>query len=201
MNADYKHSRIKQYLKDGRALQRSIVAHVADDANRGALREIATELNVLLAQYMRALVLLGLVAALTYGTFFAILGVPYAILLAALAFPLEFIPMLGPLTSSAIILVVAGFSGYQHMLVIAVFLAVFRIVQDYVLSPYLMSTGMELHPLLVVFGVFCGEQIAGIAGAFLSVPVMAVLRLLYWRMERARLNREVANREVVEASK
>ena len=189
------------FLKDGRALQRSIVAQVDDDAKRGALHDIATDLNVLLAQYMRALVLLGLATAFTYGAFFTILGVPYAILLAALAFPLEFIPMLGPLTSSGLILVVAGFSGYQHMLAIVVFLAVFRVFQDYVLSPHLMSTGMELHPLLVIFGVFSGQQIAGIAGAFLSVPAMAVLRLLYRRLERARLRRETAAPEAVETAK
>lgn len=188
------------FLKDGRALQRYVVSQVENRWDRVALREIARDLNVLLAQYMRALVLLGLAASCTYGAFFAIMGVPYAALLAALAFPLEFIPMLGPLVSAAIILLVAGFSGGHNMAVIVVFLAVYRIFQDYVLSPHLMSTGMELHPLLVIFGVFAGEQIAGVAGAFLSVPVMAVLRLLYNRMERATIRKEIVSEEVVPAS-
>ena len=178
------------FLKDGRALQRSIVSQVTDNENRRLLEEIAGELNVLLAQYMRALVLLGLAAALAYGAFFAIMGVPYAVLLAVIAFPLEFIPMLGPVVSTTIILLVAGFSGYPHMLAVVVFLAVYRIFQDYVLSPHLMSAGMQLHPLLVIFGVFAGEQIAGVPGAFLSVPVVAVLRMLYRRLERARLRSE-----------
>src|SRR5438132_1513020 len=71
------------FLKDGRMMQRYLVSQVADDVNRGVLKEIATDLNVLLAQYMRALVLLGLAASITYGIFFSIMGVPYAILLAA----------------------------------------------------------------------------------------------------------------------
>lgn len=189
------------FLKDGRALQRYIMALVSDQGHRGVLGGIATDLNVLLAQYMRALVLLGLATAVTYGAFFAVMGVPYAVLLAALAFPLEFIPMLGPLASSTIILLVAGFSGYPHVVAIVVFLLVFRIFQDYVLGPHLMSAGMELHPLLIVFGVFAGEQIAGIAGAFLSVPVMAVLRIIYRRLERARLQKEFTASEVVPAGK
>lgn len=180
------------FLKDGRALQRLVVASVEDVTWRGTLREIATDLNVLLAQYMRALVLLGSAVLVTYATFFVLMGVPYGILLAAIAFPLEFIPMLGPLLSSAIILVVAGFAGYHHLIWIAVFLAVYRIFQDYVLSPHLMSSGMELHPLLVIFGVFAGEQMAGVAGAFLSVPVMAALRILYKRLERTRIKKETA---------
>jgi predicted PurR-regulated permease PerM len=153
-------------------------------------------LNVLLAQYMRALVLLGIGASLAYGVFFSIVGVPYAVLLAVIAFPLEFIPMLGPVVSTTIVLLVAGFSGYPHMLVVVVFLAVYRIIQDYVISPQLMSAGMELHPMLIIFGVFAGEQIAGVPGAFLSVPVVAVLRMLYRRLERARLRSES---EIVEA--
>jgi predicted PurR-regulated permease PerM len=185
------------FLKDGRMLQRYVMAQIDDKARRGVLAGIAADLNVLLAQYMRALVLLGLAAAVAYGTFFTIMGVPYAVLLAALAFPLEFIPMLGPITSSAIILLVTGFSGYPHVLAIAVFLAVFRIFQDYVLAPYLMSAGMELHPLLIVFGVFAGEQIAGVPGAFLSVPVMAVLRIVYRRLERARVQQEITAHEPV----
>jgi predicted PurR-regulated permease PerM len=184
------------FLKDGRGMQRSIVAQVGDSNSRGVLGDIASDLNVLLAQYMRALVLLGLAASVSYGLFFAALGVPYAVLLAALAFPLEFIPMLGPLTASIIILLVAGFGGYPHLWVLVAFLAAYRIFQDYVLSPHLMSSGMELHPLLVIFGVFAGEQIAGIAGAFLSVPVMAVLRMIYARLERGRRQHATAGPEV-----
>src|SRR5262249_37148947 len=82
-------------LKDARLLQRRLTAQIDDEATRRLFGDIASDLNLLLLQYMRALVLLGLAASLTYGLFFEAMGVPYAVLLAALAFPLEFIPMLG----------------------------------------------------------------------------------------------------------
>jgi predicted PurR-regulated permease PerM len=134
---------------------------------------------VLLAQYMRALVLLGVVASLAYGLFFSIMRVPYGILLAAVAFPLEFIPMVGPLAGAVLVLLVAGLSGSHHLLGIIVFLVAFRFFQDYVVSPHLLSAGMKLHPLLVLFGILAGGSIAGIAGSFLSVPVIATLRIVY----------------------
>ena len=90
--------------------------------------------------------------------------------------------MVGPLISSAIILGVAGFSGYPNMLAIVIFLVAFRLFQDYVLQPHLMSSGIAMHPLVVIFGVFAGEQIAGFQGAFLSVPVLATLRIMYRRL-------------------
>lgn len=169
------------FLKDGHTIQTAVLRALSVE-HRQVARDIVSDLNLLLAHYMRALVVLGAVTALCYGLFFLFTGMPYGILLAAIAFPLEFIPMVGPLTSSAVIIAVAAFSGYPHILGLIVFLILFRLFQDYVLQPHLMSSGIELHPLLVIFGVFAGEQIAGIPGAFLSVPVLAALRILYRRL-------------------
>ena len=94
--------------------------------------------------------------------------------------------MVGPLTAAVIVLAVSGFSGYPHIVWILVFLGVYRLFQDYVLSPRLMSQGMELHPLLVMFGVFAGGELGGVAGTFLSVPVLALIRILYKRLQRTR---------------
>jgi predicted PurR-regulated permease PerM len=112
------------------------------------------------------------------------MGVPYAVLLAAIAFPLEFIPLLGPLMAALIVLAVSAASGYAHLVWLVVFLGLFRMFQDYVLSPALMSRGVELHPLMVIFGVFAGGEIGGAAGVFLSVPILALVRLLYHRSRK-----------------
>ena len=167
------------FLKDGRELRSSVLGFFAKGVYRNTVERIAADLHLLLAQYMRALVLLGVVAALSYGIFFTIIGVPYGILLAAVAFPLEFIPMVGPLAGGVIVLLVAGLSGFHHLVAIFVFLIAYRLFQDYVVSPHLLSSGMKLHPLLVIFGVLAGGSIAGIAGSFLSVPVLATLRIVY----------------------
>jgi predicted PurR-regulated permease PerM len=167
------------FLKDGREMLNSVVGTLAAGARHDMVERIAADLHVLLAQYMRALVLLGVVASLSYGLFFSLIGVPYGMLLAAAAFPLEFIPTVGPLVGAVIVLLVAGFSGFHHLLAICAFLLAFRFLQDYVVSPHLLSAGMKLHPLLVIFGVLAGMSIAGIAGSFLSVPVLATLRIVY----------------------
>ncbi len=143
--------------------------------------DILSDLNILLGQFMRALVTLSLATLTVYSIFFAIAGLPYAILLASVAALLEFIPLIGPLSAAAIILVAAAVSGAGHILVILVFLIAYRLFQDYVLSPHLMSSGVELHPLLVIFGALAGEELAGIPGMFLSVPVLAALRVFYVR--------------------
>jgi len=176
------------FLKDGRAIRSSMLAILAEGSRRDMIQEIAADVHSLLAQYMRALVLLAAAAFVAYGSFFSLIGVPYGILLAAIAFPLEFIPMLGPLAAAAIILMVAGLSGFHHLFWILVFLAVFRAFQDYVLAPHLLSAGTEIHPLVVIFGVLAGGQIAGITGSFLSILVLATLRIVYRQLQKKPLD-------------
>jgi predicted PurR-regulated permease PerM len=117
--------------------------------------------------------------------------VPYSILLAAIAFPLEFIPLVGPLTAAVIIIAVSVVSGYAHVWWVVIFLGVYRIFQDYVLSPQLMSKGVELHPLMIIFGVLAGGEIGGIAGIFLSIPALALVRLLYHRVNKVKASRRI----------
>jgi predicted PurR-regulated permease PerM len=171
------------FLKDGRAMRKSIVGCV-DSHRRTLAEEILDDLHLLVAQYIRALVLLAMATFVSYSIFLSAVGVPYAVLLAGVAGVLELIPFVGPLTAALVTLLVAGLSGYAHVLWILIFLVVYRLFQDYVLSPYLLSSGVALHPLLVLFGVLAGEQVAGIPGMFFSVPVIAALRIIVVRLMR-----------------
>jgi predicted PurR-regulated permease PerM len=179
------------FLKDGHAMWQKLVEAIDEGPRRALVEDIAQDVNVLLAQYMRALTILSLFTLTFFSFYLSVTRVPYALLLAAIAGMLEFIPMIGPLVAAAAIVVVSLFSGYPHLLWILVFMGVYRLFQDYVLSPRLMSAGMELHPLLVMFGVFAGGEIGGVAGTFLSVPVLALVRILYKRLERAHSEHEL----------
>lgn len=174
------------FLKDGRAIRDHILDMVDEGPPRVFIDDLMADTHLLLAHYMRALVVLVLAAFTAYGVFLAIAGIPYGLLLAALGGLLEFIPMLGPLVASLLIVIVVAVSG-ANVLVVIVFLVAYRVFQDYILSPHLMGQGVELHPLLVLFGVFGGAEVAGIPGTFLSVPVLALARIVYVRIRKARL--------------
>jgi predicted PurR-regulated permease PerM len=179
------------FLKDGHAIRQ----HLLDLADAGPRRvlidDILADIHLLLAHYMRALVVLSIAAFIAYSIFFAFMGVPYGVLLAALACLLECIPMVGPLAAGVCILIVALVAN-AHAGAVLIFLLAYRMFQDYILSPHLMGQGVELHPLLVLFGVFAGAEVAGIAGTFLSVPVIALVRILYIRFRKMRLSAQLA---------
>lgn len=171
------------FIKDGRKIRDSILQSVGDE-QRGRLADIFHDLRRLLAQYLRALVIIAVVTFVVFSGFLALTGAPYAVLLGGVAGLLEFIPAVGPFVAAISIIVVGLFSGYTKWALLVIFLIVYRIVLDYGLQPVLMSSGVKLHPLLVVFGALAGGEIAGIPGVFFSVPVMAALRVIVQRLVR-----------------
>jgi predicted PurR-regulated permease PerM len=77
---------------------------------------------------------------------------------------------------------VCAVSGSGGLIWIVVFWGCYRVFQDYVFNPYLMSARVELHPLLVLFGVLAGNSIGGVPGMFFSIPVIAIVKVIYGRL-------------------
>ncbi len=168
-----------------------VLSLFGDERRRALVDEILEDIHIMLGHYIRVLVTLALISVIVYSAFLGIVGVPYSVLLAFQAAVLEFIPVIGPLIAGIIMLIVAGFAGFQHLWIIVVFWLVYRMFQDYVLSPHLMHHGVQIHPLVVLFGVLAGEQIGGVPGMFFSVPVIAILRVILVRTRRSAARRMV----------
>jgi len=145
---------------------------------------LAAQMNVMLAQFIRAQLTLAALSWIAYGSLLGLMKVPYALMLASAGGILEFVPVVGPLVASVLIMGVALLTGYPHWIVILIFLIAWRLIQDYAVSPRVMGKTMELHPLAAIFGVLAGGEIAGVLGVYLSIPVMASLRIVWrrWRM-------------------
>jgi predicted PurR-regulated permease PerM len=170
-------------LKDGLNIRRALASSLEEEP-RKLVDGILVDLHLLLARYIRALLLLGVATFVLYLAFLSAVGVPYALLLAGVSAALEIIPVVGPLAGASVILLVAALNGYPHLLWVFLFLCFYRIFQDYVLNPFLMSAGVEVHPVLVLLGVLVGEQLGGVPGMFFSVPLIAALRVILARVRK-----------------
>jgi predicted PurR-regulated permease PerM len=172
------------FLKDGRGFSELLLTLVQSRPQRELLQGVLSDLNQMLAHFIRAQLSLAALSFVTYSAVLAMMRMPYALVLGTLGGLLEFIPVLGPLVAAVTIIGVALLMGYQHWLVLVVFLGIWRLLQDYVSSPRIMGHSMELHPLAAIFGVMAGGEVAGILGIFLSIPVMASLRIVFrrWRL-------------------
>ena len=169
------------FIMDGRDLRDRIISSFPNH-RQVLVHELLQDLHRLLSQYLRALVILSIVTFVCYSGFLTITGSHYAVLLGGIAALLEFIPAVGPFAAMVTILLVSVFSGYTQSILLVTFFAVYRVVLDYVLQPMLLSAGMRIHPLLIIFGVLAGGEIGGILGIFFSIPLIAALRLVLLRL-------------------
>lgn len=166
-------------LKDAELLRKTALRILP----RGHLRSrdvFLVELNDTLAAYIRAQVTACLLVGLVCGIGFLVIGVPYAVVLGITAGVLEFIPLAGPLAVGVLATGFAAFHSLGQVVAVVLFLVVLRAVQDYVVYPKIVGTGIHLHPLGVILAVLCGAELGGLAGIFLAIPVVAVITLASW---------------------
>ena len=172
------------FLRDGGSFHEVLLSLVQSRTQREFLQDVFQDLNQMLAQFIRAQLTLAAMSMVVYTAFLGAMRVPFALMLGTAGGALEFIPLAGPLLAGSAMMIVAVLSGYQHWAFLLLFLLVWRMVLDYVISPRVMGVSVELHPLAALFGILAGGEIAGILGVYLSIPVMASLRIVWrrWRI-------------------
>ncbi len=129
-----------------------------------------------LSQYVRALALTGLFDAVGIGIGLAIVGVPLVLPLSILVFFGAFFPVVGAFASGLVAVAVALVNGSltDALIVLGIVIAIQQI-EGNVIYPMVFGRTMELHPLVVLLALAAGGVSFGIVGAFLAVPITAVV--------------------------
>lgn len=167
------------FLKEANLFRVMILRLFPSGRWRARIESVIFDVNTTLAAYTRAQIISCFLIGLICTIGFYALGNNYALLLGILAGVFEFIPLIGPLTIGILAISVSGFESGWQALWTAIFLAVLRITHDYVTYPRIVRGGIHLHPLAIILSVLAGEQVAGIPGVFLSIPIVALLTVIY----------------------
>jgi predicted PurR-regulated permease PerM len=126
--------------------------------------------------YLRGTAALSGVVAVTNLAYLTILGVPLPAPLAVLSFLGGFVPYIGGLVATAVILLVAwGTSGTQTVVILAILIAVTRLIVSNVLRPIIYGRSVGLHPAVILLVLPAGGALAGVVGVFAAVPVAVFL--------------------------
>ena len=169
------------FLSDGQRLADSVIRLVAGKNNYQRVQSLVKEVNVMLQHYIRGNVTLGALSLVYVSLALLIVGVPHAFALGILAGCLEFIPIAGWMIAAATIVGVAVLS-HSHWIWIVVLLGIWRILMDYWIAPRVFGRELELHPLVAIFTLMIGASVGGLAGAYLSLPIAAVIRVVWTRL-------------------
>ncbi|RII20788.1 pheromone autoinducer 2 transporter [Streptomyces sp. YIM 130001] len=128
-----------------------------------------------LTAYVRGTVIVALIDAIFIGLGIYFLDVPMAVPLAVFIFLFAFIPLVGAVVSGALAVVVALVTQgvFTALMALIVVLAVQQI-EGHILQPFILGRAVRVHPLAVVLSVAAGGFVAGIGGAVVAVPLVAV---------------------------
>lgn len=142
--------------------------------------DLSWQMNNILSKYVRGqLILIVLMSGVAYMFLHFAFHLKYALLIAIFSGFLEIIPVLGPIfaTATATIIGIAQ-NGVDCALLIIVCYTAARWIEDYVVIPRVIGHYVELHPLVVIFAVLCGEVMAGGLGMLIAIPVAASIKVI-----------------------
>ena len=167
-------------LKDAEDFRSSVLLMLPRGRWRWRGDEFFQDINSTLAAYIRAQLTACLFIGVICAIGFTVLGLPGGLVMGVIAGVFEFVPLAGPLLIAVMAAILAVLhAGPFNAFLVLLFLGVLRIVQDYVVYPRLIGQGIHLHPLAVIFAILAGEKLAGVAGIFLAIPVVAILTVTY----------------------
>jgi predicted PurR-regulated permease PerM len=167
------------FIIDSHRVGQFFLRFVPED-QRQFVTNITQQTNVMLSRYVRGQILLITIMSTVAWIFLHfVFKLKYALVIAIASGFLEIIPVLGPIiaTGTATIVGVAQ-HGMDVALGIIICYTLARWTEDYVIIPRIIGHAVELHPLVVIFAVLCGEVTAGALGMLIAIPVAASLKLI-----------------------
>jgi putative heme transporter len=163
------------FVKDSQRFTRWIL-DFAGRHREGHLREIGIRSAVAVSGYLRGQATVGLVDAVFIGIGLAIVGVPLVIPLSFLTFVAAFLPLVGAFIAGTLAALVALVTkGLTAALIVIGITVVVQQLEGHLLAPLLLGRAVSLHPVVIILALAAGAILGGIVGAFLAVPIAAVV--------------------------
>jgi len=153
--------------------------------NKAKVHEIIEQVQMILRKYITGLLIEMTIIATTVSVTLSVLGVQYAILLGLITGICNLIPYLGIFSAaviSATVTLGAAQNGNLVFYVLVTFL-VTHLVDSNVILPFIVGSKVRINALITVLGIVIGEMFWGISGMFLSIPVIAVFKIIFDRVD------------------
>lgn len=172
-------------LADYRAM-RDRLERVIPPRYRSLGSDLFNQINTVLSSYVRSQLIIALGMGALYSVGFLVLRVPMAITIGMLSGLLNFVPYLGTLTGIVLAVAFAALdgAGFSRLLGVLSVFAIVQSIEGYYLTPKLLGSRLNMHPLLVLVGLMIGGNLFGLLGIILAVPVIAIGKVVIGFLER-----------------
>lgn len=158
------------------------VARLLRRRHREDFLYVLNESTDLIANYIVGNVVISLIAGVVAFTGFQIIGVRFALVLAAWVALTDLIPIVGAFIGAAGVAAVAAFQGPGVVIAAVALLLVYQLVENFLIAPRVMNRAVDLSPVAVIVAILIGGSLAGLFGALLALPVAAMIKVIVFEL-------------------
>jgi len=169
---------LTMYFLAGLPTLKSFCLRFVAGSRREHAAELTDEILLRTGRYMLANVATSVIAGLATFVWLQIFGVPYPAALGVFVAVLDLVPLVGSTIGGIIVSLVALVVSWPVAIATAVFYTVFRMAEDYLITPKAMKYAVEIHPVVTILGVVVGGDLLGLIGALLAIPVAVAVGLI-----------------------
>ncbi|MCE3202671.1 AI-2E family transporter [Paenibacillus sonchi] len=159
-------------LKDFDVFERTVVSCLPR-SRRKSIVKMLRDIDDALGNYIRGQFLVCIIIGVLAYIGYAIIGMPYALLFACVVAVFNIVPYMGPFLGAAPAIVMASTLSLRLVLLVAIVNTLCQMLESNVISPQVVGRRLHLHPLLIIFALLVGGEVAGMIGLILAVPVFA----------------------------
>ena len=153
--------------------------------NHGKLKDILTNIRLAINSYIVGLIIEMILVSVMTIVGFMLIGVKYAILLGIITGILNLIPYIGILMAG-LLSILASLTGSPDLSIIIgviVITIVVQVIDNNIIVPLIVSSKVEINAFISIIGIIIGGAIAGISGMFLALPILAIMKVIFDRIE------------------
>ena len=154
-------------------------------ANHENVQEVMRETESIIKSYIGGLIIQITYMSLLLGITLTLFGIKHAILIAIMFAFLNLIPYIGALIGNAIgvLLTISSSQELSPVFTVLIIIAIVQFLDNNILMPRIVGSKVKINALASIVGVFVGGKLAGISGMFLSLPIIAILKIIFDRTE------------------
>lgn len=171
------------FLLNYRRILYSFITSVFHQKHFSKVNEAILEIQKIIKEYISGLLIQILIVSVLTTILLSVLGVKYAILLGVLTGLLNVIPYIGILFSAAIACLISFATGGNHTLFVLFGFIAIHAVDANITLPLVVGSKVKINALFTFIGLLIGEELWGISGMFLSIPFLAILKIIFERIE------------------
>lgn len=164
-------------LKDGKKLPDYMVTFIPTKM-RQPIMAVLADINRQVSQYIRGQVTVAIAVAIMFIIGFSLVGLDYSVTLGIAAGALNLVPYLGSFLAMIPVLILAVVAGPIMIIKVLVIFAVEQFIEGRLISPLVLGSQMEMHPITIIFVLLTSGKLFGVTGVILGIPGYAAIKVI-----------------------